>query len=43
MTGDVESVVFGTVEGRVGFVTGLTVDRDVAVVAVVVTVVVVEL
>jgi len=35
--GDVESEAFGTVEGRVGFGTGLTVDRDdAAVVAVVV-------
>jgi hypothetical protein len=32
--GDVGSDVFGTVEGRVGFVTGLTVDRDAAVVVV---------
>jgi hypothetical protein len=34
--GNVESEVFGTVEGRVDFVTGLTVDRDEAAVVVVV-------
>jgi hypothetical protein len=37
--GDVGSEAFGTVEGRVVFVTGLTVDRDAAVVVVVVVVV----
>jgi hypothetical protein len=33
--GDVESEAFGTFEGRIGFVTGLTVDRDVIVAVVV--------